>query len=131
MTDPEFETSWVYMMYCGGRIKIGTTVDLAHRLTHIQGSNPLPVSVIWAIGGGRLTEKALHKEFAAERIRGEWFDLSDQIRNFIDDMDAHTNGFFGFAGRLNLAEKGHRVYWPTAQAGNLHEPYPPPHARRA
>ncbi|MER6332639.1 GIY-YIG nuclease family protein [Streptomyces sp. NPDC001034] len=57
-------------------VKIGTTTDVAKRISSMQTGLPLTLSVLWTCEGGRSLERALHEEFRAYRQRGEWFDLT-------------------------------------------------------
>jgi hypothetical protein len=74
----------------GGPIKIGFTVNLLTRLKNIQiycGSTVVPVAFV---DGDRSLERAIHRRFAHARSRGEWFnptpDLIDFMRNLADHL---------------------------------------------
>ncbi|GGS96348.1 GIY-YIG nuclease family protein [Streptomyces violaceus] len=56
-------------------VKIGyTSGDPKARLARLQTGQPAQMSLLWSTEG--FYESALHKRFAAHRVRGEWFDLS-------------------------------------------------------
>ena len=60
-----------------GLVKIGKSQNPQYREKTLQSDNPLIVLVhSWA--GLPAEEKALHNEFAEKRVRGEWFQLSDE-----------------------------------------------------
>jgi hypothetical protein len=61
-------------------VKIGFGKRPDHRLSHIRIGSPFPVDFIGTIPGARLTERYLHQRFAAERVRGEWFRQTPEIR---------------------------------------------------
>lgn len=72
----------VYFVYCAGRIKIGITFSISKRLETIQAHSPLPAVAILLVPGGIKEERGFHARFAAERKHGEWFLLSQKMRNF-------------------------------------------------
>lgn len=71
----------VYYLQFGDRIKIGTTTDMQSRMTS------LPWDVVLAIEpGGRTLETQRHQQFAAYRIRGEWFRMGEELMNHIVEV---------------------------------------------
>ena len=80
---PEADPSVVYMVYCAGKVKIGITRDILRRLSQLRHGSPNPMSLIWLIHGDKRTEQALHKRFSEVRQRGEWFDVSEDMRGFL------------------------------------------------
>lgn len=56
-----------------GQIKIGVAGKPWRRLSKIQTDCPGEVSILALEPGGAEREAALHREFAAARVRGEWF----------------------------------------------------------
>jgi hypothetical protein len=75
--------AYVYMIYGGGRLKIGTTKDLIDRLDTLQNTSPNTLQIVWCAIGDRKYEKKLHAMFATDRLHGEWFNVSDDIRAFL------------------------------------------------
>ena len=73
----------IYFVGYGQFVKIGFATDLALRLTALQVSTPHPLKVYLKIEGTLEDEKALHRQFAAYRIRGEWFRRSSEIKAWI------------------------------------------------
>lgn len=83
----------------GGPIKIGKSsgVGLATRLRGLQCGNPRELRFTRILRGD--VENFLHSEFAADRIRGEWFRPSEwlcEIAHAIPEAgltahDPHTN----------------------------------------
>lgn len=65
--------SYVYLVEAGGRHKIGTTIDPVQRLKHIACHSSHPPTLVGVFFGDDREEKALHAEFAAYRLHGEWF----------------------------------------------------------
>ena len=79
----------VYLIECGGFVKIGVTWDLNFRLRYLQLSNPLPLHVLGVIQfrENRLRafqyEGILHRRFDSDRIHGEWFVFGAPILEFL------------------------------------------------
>ena len=74
----------VYLIQAGvdGPIKIGHSNNPRRRLHNHQLSNPQPCRIIAVLDGGAREEAALHKRFAADLQRGEWFTPSAAILEF-------------------------------------------------
>lgn len=66
-------------------VKIGTSTQPWGRLASLQTSHWENLSIIITIPGGLKKEKKLHKRFSKYRIRGEWFHLSPEIQEYIND----------------------------------------------
>lgn len=64
-----------------GLIKVGTAVDLARRLTVLQIGSSEPLTLLGSVPdtSGGLLERAIHRDFAADRVRGEWFKPSPEL----------------------------------------------------
>ena len=69
-------------------IKIGETLRNCpcRRFKEIQTHSPDKLEIIGTARGYR--DRQLHKLFSKYRKHGEWFDFSEEIRNFIDKYDA-------------------------------------------
>lgn len=76
---------FVYFVYCAGRIKIGYATDVAARMFGIATSSPFPIRLLLTIRGDLEDEQNYHKRFASDRANLEWFDLSDDLRAFLED----------------------------------------------
>jgi hypothetical protein len=89
--------TWVYLMkdLRSGFIKIGESVNPQYRERTLQAEQPL-IELIEAWAGTSSDEKALHKIFAEKRIRGEWFNLSEEdlenIRFDFFDRQRYSTG---------------------------------------
>jgi excisionase family DNA binding protein len=76
----------VYIIRCGGYIKIGKASKVQSRVSSIQSMNPHPVDLVKALGvaDGTAVERLLHARFLKYLHRGEWFreegDLADWIK---------------------------------------------------
>jgi hypothetical protein len=73
----------VYFIECCGCIKLGYTEDSAGaRMANLQPGCPFQLK-LWAVAKGQgRDERALHKQFRAQRMHCEWFRMCP------DDLDA-------------------------------------------
>lgn len=62
-----------------GRVKIGFAYDPKNRLRDLQCGSADPLYLLRVIDGSQPVERWLHKRFAALRISGEWFRLTDEM----------------------------------------------------
>lgn len=62
------------------RVKIGyTSRSLDQRLRALQTGSPTKLGVLaWHVGTPEL-EREIHERFEADRLHGEWFDLSEDL----------------------------------------------------
>lgn len=82
----------VYFLRAGesGAVKIGFATDLRSRIRGIETGNHEELHIIAAMNGTAADEKALHKKFAAYRIRGEWFKYAGDLKRFIEALPQTT-----------------------------------------
>jgi len=72
-----------------GRLKIGTTQDLAKRLDQLQTGNPDDLEVVAWVKGSYSVEAMLHEKFSYTKVRGEWHaNNRDILRWFYDNHKA-------------------------------------------
>ena len=62
------------------KYKIGVTTDINQRLRGLSTASPIKIELItvWFYEGYRKLEKYLHTQFHANRLNGEWFQLSEE-----------------------------------------------------
>ena len=66
------------------RVKIGyTDTDPSSRLRVLQVGNPHKLQVFATIQGTEQIEKWIHVLFRHDRIRGEWFDFTLSIKEYV------------------------------------------------
>lgn len=66
------------------RVKIGfTTGNPNARLKTLQTGSPTKLTLLAVRSGTMDDEQWLHREFADERLHGEWFDSSDRLVAFL------------------------------------------------
>jgi|SRR5579859_1366545 len=87
----------------GGPIKIGKSVDPMARLIQLQSGSPFQLRLLATTA--KDIELELHERFAADRLHGEWFHPSQELRDYIVDaqkkerfrnaLRAHVHAVFG------------------------------------
>lgn len=81
-------TGFVYFVkpkFRDGPIKIGSTVELGHRIEGLQTSHFEELEIIGAIESAdyKAIERELHRRFSPWRVRGEWFASTDELMEHI------------------------------------------------
>ena len=81
--DLEFnkQNDWGYVYFLlaeNGKIKIGSSKELNHRLLALQYANATKLDLLFAIIVPKYSrvENFLHKRFGDRRSHGEWFDIT-------------------------------------------------------
>lgn len=71
----------VYFIQAGeaGAVKIGTAKSSVNRLRDLQIGCPMDLTLLREIPGGAEIERLLHGRFSDLRIRGEWFEYTDEM----------------------------------------------------
>ena len=73
----------------GGPVKIGRANDVSLRMKQLAVPLPYSLRLLASHRGtslyvaGYTTEKHLHREFSADRIRGEWFAASERLMRYV------------------------------------------------
>lgn len=78
--DDQGHSGYVYILQSGDAFKIGKAIDVDRRIMQISPIPPYPVKLIHSIRttNHHALETQLHEYFAAKRLNGEWFKLTDQ-----------------------------------------------------
>jgi hypothetical protein len=66
-----------------GAVKIGVSRRVHVRVNSLRTSHADDLRVLGVMEGDRNTEQDLHMKWAAHRLNGEWFSLTEEIREFI------------------------------------------------
>jgi hypothetical protein len=74
---------YVYFAKLGTRIKIGFTTNWATRRRSMQTDTPDNIALLALVEGDRQLEGDLHRRFAHLRGRGEWFEETPELLEFI------------------------------------------------
>ena len=67
----------------GGPIKIGFAVNIQARIDTLQLGNPEKLKLLKTVEGSVSGEKEIHRRFSKDKIRGEWFNPTDELLSFI------------------------------------------------
>lgn len=80
----------IYFVRMAAFVKIGISFAASVRLKQLQTGCPEPLELLLTIPGDVKFERRLHNMFAADRVRadGEWFRLSHEILDFIEQKKA-------------------------------------------
>jgi len=85
-----YQNQYVYLINIHGfsYYKIGKTRNLESRIVEIQCANPFEVRLFsqYCVDDMAFVESVLHCQFQEQHIRGEWFDLSHDDLNKIDNL---------------------------------------------
>lgn len=74
----------VYVVRADQHVKIGTTRDVPTRMRSLQTANPGKVELLATLSGDASVEARLHRRFAAQAERGEWFRLEGELASWIE-----------------------------------------------
>lgn len=87
---PDLFNPVVYFARDCDLVKIGFTGQLRNRLVSIKSKiGGRKLELLGTLPGGRELERQLHTRFAHLRQHGEWFTLTDEIREFIASDPIH------------------------------------------
>jgi len=67
-------------------VKVGISKDPQKRLTAIQLSSPIKLTVLGYIPGNEAIEKKIHHHLKKHHSRGEWFKYNWEVHEFIDSL---------------------------------------------
>lgn len=75
----------------GGPIKIGHTTRLQERMMQFQVGSFEQLVLLACTPGGVILERQLHSRFAKSRIRGEWFENTEELLGLIASIQSQTH----------------------------------------
>jgi hypothetical protein len=88
----------VYFVKCHDFVMIGySSVSVAGRISSLQAGTPYALALVGTISAPRSCEAYLHKRFAKQRVRGEWFTLDAELQSFIDAYVLGTETLHGYS----------------------------------
>jgi hypothetical protein len=82
---PPSSDGYTYFIRCGDRVKIGRSADPLRRMAALSMSNPEALQLLGVLPGSD-RESELHRRFAHQRLRGEWFSLDGELAAFIQTL---------------------------------------------
>lgn len=105
--------SFVYIIECGGRFKIGISKDVKRRKSQLN-DRPFPCNILYISKKTKYAyeiEQHIHYGLAEHRIKGEWYNLSLQTVEFLKEeineiMRCYENGIYD-SGCLYYMRKEH------------------------
>lgn len=88
-TNKDNKDCWIYFISDekSNSIKIGHSNNPFQRLTTLQIGNSNQLRLIKTLKGGVDIEHRLHKKFKTLKINGEWFQSSQELLQFINELD--------------------------------------------
>lgn len=89
--------TWIYCIQAGerGPVKIGLARNPLERLATLQQGNPEPLRGVWVWQGLPEEERFMHDVCAEWRIRGEWFQPTEEVRAAVAFLGDPFEGAFG------------------------------------
>lgn len=74
----------IYLIYCEqtNTCKIGYSSKPENRLSQLQVGNPFALALVAFMPGEPQDEKLLHEKFKEDRLKGEWFVYSSDIKDY-------------------------------------------------
>lgn len=82
---------YVYFVQRGDQIKVGSAVEIPSRMKTLQTAHSAPLTLLAAVPGHVLIEKAIHRKFGHLRKSGEWFSADAELLAFIDALRSGAN----------------------------------------
>lgn len=75
---------WIYVLQeagdKAGPVKVGFANDVLKRIAQLQTGNHRPLHIVKMFHGDSKLEAALHRSFRHEKLAGEWFEYSEDVR---------------------------------------------------
>jgi len=80
---------YIYFLKCNGSVKIGKSTNIKSRICNLQVGNPEMITLLHKIKCNDRyavieVERTLHTVFAEFSTSGEWFVLTNEIKDFIN-----------------------------------------------
>jgi len=73
----------IYFIASGRKVKIGFTTKIKDRIASLQTGCPDGMKLIGTLPATLDRERMVHAQFASLRRRGEWFDLTGSLSDFL------------------------------------------------
>lgn len=86
---PAFEPSrlgHIYFARAGDHVKIGFAVDITSRIRTLRTGNVAKITVEESFASFIEAERMLHKHFKKDRVRGEWFKITFEMKELWEDI---------------------------------------------
>jgi len=85
---PEYtgKKGYIYFAKSDDLVKIGFATNPHRRVQELGTGNHNKIVLYDSFPSYQAAEKLLHRRFKADRVRGEWFHLSNDIEEFLEDL---------------------------------------------
>jgi len=80
-------SQYVYFIEATGlnRVKIGYATNPTKRIKDLDTGSAVNLELLGVVPGSLAKERQLHQKFAQYRIKGEWFNYSDEIKDYVKE----------------------------------------------
>ena len=85
-TSCDLDDQLVYFVGRGNAVKIGIAVNPKDRIRTLQIASPARLKLLATQEGGRKMELQLHDRFKSDHVMGEWFKMSDELKQYINSL---------------------------------------------
>jgi len=99
----------IYFIRFNGFVKIGFSNNPNKRIASLQVGLPIEVEVLNISKGSRADEKSLHKLFINSKAKGEWFEFTDDIKEYIKSLN-DIKWKFGYGEQEKVTMPIRRMY---------------------
>lgn len=85
--------------------KIGYTSNIKKRIKQQQVGNPGEIELVHSFASRypSLLEKAMHGKFKSKKVRGEWFELTDdEVNSFVEHCSKTESNFAALESQDNV-----------------------------
>ncbi len=75
------------------RVKIGMTENIHQRIINLKANSPDELELLKVVRTNSTypTDHAIHALFSHLRVRGEWFSLTSEMQNFIEQLETNVS----------------------------------------
>jgi len=78
---------YIYFLKSGKYVKIGLSASIEKRITDLQTGNPVELELLCKyVVNSKYAESRLHQKFREDHTLNEWFYLSENIKNYIEEI---------------------------------------------
>lgn len=83
----------LYFIHCEltDKVKIGVSNNVRRRLAELQLSSPTELKLIGVVDNCGDLEKTTHFLFRKLNTKGEWFEMNEEIRTFMQQLQHNYN----------------------------------------
>lgn len=85
------------------RIKVGFTINIYNRMASLSTASSEPFRVRRAFLTDYPSEALIHKRFSEDRIRAEWFHMSFDMEDLLDDIMDYQMAALGYRDMTPVA----------------------------